>query len=979
MADEIRHVVSIEANLAKIQTQLKTLEGNFSASFGKISGLAQNLASVLGVSLSIGGAVTATKQILDFADSLQNLHDQTGISVEALSGIKSVVEESGSSLDAFGRGVFNLQKNLGGIDEDSDKAAVAIKALGLNLDALRNASPDDFIKQVSEALAKIENPIQRNTLLFTLLGKSAKELGPVFQQLIGRFEELKSQGVSADTIKAIDDVGDAFTRLKNNMLAVGAEGLANVLRAFGAIRDGAAIAPEIDKASAALGKILNLPTGKIEGLSSKAILDATAAAENKIKQSGATPLFIEVEIAKVRESRDELLNLREEFTRLTKPTEKPKAPFVALPNKKQIDQTQSFLEGLNKQLDGLESKQVGLSLGPQAELGAQLDAAFKEFKDKLAGDKIPIPKGLDSQFATIKERILGANLQLTRMATEMDKIAALGKVLNQDSAEWLNVDEDLAKASDKAKEFRDQLDEIRQGLQLGAIDVRAPGGAATKRIAEIEIQFVETAKKITEIGQKAGASQEQIAADVALAWNKALQDIGIEPDFAALDRELAKISTRAQVFGGTFDGVGASISATRAEIEKLIDQGLDALDPKIQVLNDRLKNLEGVQALRESFENVFDSIEKGLDQTLQGILQGTQSFGEAMKNLARNILLSISNELNKQFILDPLKKALQGFLPNVSGKGSGVFGSGLPTPFEPNIQNFPNVRAPAQLEVPDISGWTIELSDQAGELFDSVGKTISTGLETLTNQSTSGFGGFFSQLGSLISEGLSALSNSESGGGGFDFGGILSSAASWIGSFFEKGGEVKALPHFEFGGSVDAGKGSGVFGPGLPTPFFDGAMPHFATGGEVPAILHEGEFVLQRSAVEKIGLPRLEKMNAGQGVGKGSGVLNQRLPTPFSEGGRVGSLAVNWRSYDTGGMVGAAGGAMSGWGGGKTTVTVNNYGGQPVDVERRKSFDTEEIIVSVAKQMAKNVSRNGDLGRAIGATYALGRAPINRG
>jgi len=68
---------------------------------------------------------------------------------------------------------------------------------------------------------------------------------------------------------------------------------------------------------------------------------------------------------------------------------------------------------------------------------------------------------------------------------------------------------------------------------------------------------------------------------------------------------------------------------------------------------------------------------------------------------------------------------------------------------------------------------------------------------------------------------------------------------------------------FRVGGFVDGGGGA------IPSWFASSAM-HFAGGGAVPAILHEGEFVMRKEAVNIIGRENLANMNAGGGSG-GSG------------------------------------------------------------------------------------------------------------
>lgn len=65
-------------------------------------------------------------------------------------------------------------------------------------------------------------------------------------------------------------------------------------------------------------------------------------------------------------------------------------------------------------------------------------------------------------------------------------------------------------------------------------------------------------------------------------------------------------------------------------------------------------------------------------------------------------------------------------------------------------------------------------------------------------------------------------------------------------------------------------RAGGFVGPGIggaaPAWFTASAM-HFASGGAVPAILHEGEFVMRPEAVARYGVGTLNRMNAGHGAG----------------------------------------------------------------------------------------------------------------
>ncbi len=71
----------------------------------------------------------------------------------------------------------------------------------------------------------------------------------------------------------------------------------------------------------------------------------------------------------------------------------------------------------------------------------------------------------------------------------------------------------------------------------------------------------------------------------------------------------------------------------------------------------------------------------------------------------------------------------------------------------------------------------------------------------------------------------------------------------------------------------------GFVGPNLggPAPaWFAGTAMHFASGGAVPAMLHEGEYVMRPEAVARFGRGRLDRMNSGGGGG-GDIVINGPL------------------------------------------------------------------------------------------------------
>jgi len=136
--------------------------------------------------------------------------------------------------------------------------------------------------------------------------------------------------------------------------------------------------------------------------------------------------------------------------------------------------------------------------------------------------------------------------------------------------------------------------------------------------------------------------------------------------------------------------------------------------------------------------------------------------------------------------------------------------------------------------------WRIsERGKEAGEAFEQLSHTITAGFEDAI-VSGKGFRGILA--GILEDIGKIILRATITGPEGV-LGKILSVT---LGSLFGGGGGG--------GGKTP----THIFGPGFAEGGFVGT-----SAGALPAILHAGEFVLQRAAVQRLGIPALEKLNLG--------------------------------------------------------------------------------------------------------------------
>ena len=353
-------LIDIKTQQTQLKAELDRATHTLTSGLMNMQALASKLAPVLG----IGGIVAFGKSVIDVADHIQDLSEQTGLSGKTLSGLKSTLEESGTSLDAFAKGIFTAQRNLGMINDDSDQAAVAIKALGLNLNELRTASPERFLELIANALGKIENPVQRNALGAQLLGRAFRELAPALSQVAGHLDELRRSGMSNEDVKRLADFNDSFTRFTNTIQILASGPLAAVVTLLQQLT-GTLSAKDI-----AIGALNDISDQSLR--LTEQIKQATEMRAKGVRSGIASDAVYN----KMLEARNDLLqkssDLTTKITQLGTPKKTGVTPFTPLPGKPgpkapQDTRTEQLLrEGLKDTIALIDEMQEAAVKGGQA-------------------------------------------------------------------------------------------------------------------------------------------------------------------------------------------------------------------------------------------------------------------------------------------------------------------------------------------------------------------------------------------------------------------------------------------------------------------------------------------------------------------------------------------------------------------------------------------------------------------------------------
>lgn len=845
---EVGNVIfRISADIRDIQGQVRQLDRNFQTSFGRIEGMARNLGRVLssafGVTLGISGLVAAGAGLLNlarnaarFADEIGKAAQATGTTTEFLSAMRHGANLADVSFQELTNGLSRFSRVVSDATHGLSTAVRPFQTLGIaikdNNGVLKTS--EQLIVEVADAFQKLPDGVTKSAVAQELFGRSGTKLIPLLNQGRDGIEAFTAEAqklgiiVSTEAAKAAEEFNDNMTRL-----GAAAEGLK--------IKIGNDLIPVLIRLLDLFGKLAGV---KLAGVETRALEDSIALIDKQIASleeqlaRPRTPLTLRDHmVAEIRLQgllRDRL-DLEEQLQKLTaeppKPTEGGGAKAIIDDKaiKKSARDVKGFFDSLQKQLDQTRDKVTQGVFGDDVALTVQLNRTFRQFKEGFEAEfpGIKLPADFSRRFEALKEQIIAVQQELRVATFEAERLDEAAKRDSQDSAEWLQFAEDLGKLGLEAQEAAKEMERLATAERLAVLDI-------------------------------ADAEQGQVIADQV----QKVQDLGQAlSDLRDQQREAEALSA---ALGDQFDSTSAQIDIQRQRIEELtralsdpnLAESIPNLAEKLQEAAERFNDLTAERDLLRIFRNITDAIGRGIEDTIRGISEGSQTLSEGLNNLLRNVFLNVNVEIIRAAIVQPITDIVNAFFEgfakafseagdNFAEKLARDLGSKLGEALrsalggvnvggggnqQPNIGNFANVAAPAALAMPiDFQAWTFE---------------IQQGSQLVNNSMTD----FISGLGTDLSNGFASLADGLSDIIGNIFSGISSGASSFLGflGFLEKGGSVRA---FDKGGPV-------AFNTGVRK-----SLPHFAEGGSVPIIAHEGEFVVKASSVRKVGQSTLEHIN----------------------------------------------------------------------------------------------------------------------
>ncbi len=239
-------VYKLGLDVSELSSNVKSVESKLSP----LGGMAGKVGVALGGMLAIGGVAQAVSAYTEFTGRIADLATQTGMSTTAVQKLDFAAKQSGGSFDQVASGIAQMANRL----VEGDKSAVqGLKTLGLSFDQVRQMGPDQAFMTIADAIAKVPNPLEQSKLAMDVFGKSGAQLLPMIKNgLSETAAEAEQLGLvlSEDAIAAGDQFGDTLDKLK----LVGMSLISSVLTPLVPVL--VDIATAVGKAAHALGPVL---------------------------------------------------------------------------------------------------------------------------------------------------------------------------------------------------------------------------------------------------------------------------------------------------------------------------------------------------------------------------------------------------------------------------------------------------------------------------------------------------------------------------------------------------------------------------------------------------------------------------------------------------------------------------------------------------------------------------------------------------
>lgn len=227
LADVDAGVNKVVGSAAQGAPQVEKLSGSFLGMSGNVAKLAAGLGVAIPVLTFLSSQLrAAADDARKFSDAAQDLESDA----QRIQALTNAAEDNRVGFDQMVGGLTRLQQNIG-----SGKLNDELRELHINLDALRQGDITEQFLEINEAIAAIEDPLDRAAMKARIFGGDAKEMGRLaqegFRDTVDGVTTMRDETIAAmsDVDKEFDRVVAEMSRKSKSLVAEGFIGFLNMM------------------------------------------------------------------------------------------------------------------------------------------------------------------------------------------------------------------------------------------------------------------------------------------------------------------------------------------------------------------------------------------------------------------------------------------------------------------------------------------------------------------------------------------------------------------------------------------------------------------------------------------------------------------------------------------------------------------------------------------------------------------------------
>ncbi len=642
--------------LARVEAGLKSLTGSFASIKSTLAPIGAAIAGAMGLRALTQSAVAFTK----LGGELSDLEAQTGITASKLVVLRQAFDDAGVGGSKVGHALALMQREIANAAQNGGPATAALDRLGLSTEGLLAMTSDAQFERIAQRIAAIENPALRSAMAMDIFGRNGAELLPLFRDGGGLQNAEKSLGrlpeILGRNVGVLDAISDALQRLPNKSKQLFA-GIADQLgstfrRVLGIIdsidltglgqRIGAFVNVAIEQWKA--GRFSEFLSLTIEAGFEQGVIAGKRILERLRDWLGSGDFWAVVGLA--------LLTTINGIAKLMVTVlEWPIQVIIASQLKYQAIMRNIFASVVNSFAQELErvinlaiaaaNKLPGVNLSKVSLGRAHADDVSWADAWATAGEAI------GEQGDRVRE-FFDRSTTAGRELLEMNR-ALTGETNNQGTAtERLNrlIDEQLAQREETAKA---QGREVENAASLTTVinrnaQLRDQERLVKSRLLELESERarVEASFYLTDAekwqARKRILEQER---DLLQENLRLLRERATDPALTQQERE--QILTRSDTAERQLAGIDRQVAGIGPDPRGLNQQMVSAMTA--------FENQFGTtaQIIARGFSTVIKGAVDGVSESIKGLLKGTLTWGDALRNIGGSIINGVIDSISRMF------------------------------------------------------------------------------------------------------------------------------------------------------------------------------------------------------------------------------------------------------------------------------------------------------------------------------------------